>query len=498
MTIKYFRMKGFISIWIVALLASFPATAQNSSQLLQRLAGVKADTGKVLLLIQVAGSYTKENATEGIKYAEEALELSEKLNWQQGVRRANTALGDLYKSKGQYGKALKYYSKGVKLPAIGSSDDKAGRDQREEVQREQLLKEQQQREQVQREQLHREQLQKEQLKEELEKKQSELEERQKDLLLKSEEIGSQKIAIQKTKEELEKNAQEISAVQEQLSIAETEKQLQEARVNALIQEKMLQQSEIESKKKEKRIYTLAVSLMVVVLLFAIYVLLNQRKSNRLISQEKRKSDELLLNILPVEVANELKEKGEAEAKLYNEVSVLFSDFVGFTHIAEQLSPQDLVTELHTCFKAFDAIIFKYGIEKIKTVGDAYLAVAGLPASNPDHALNVVNAAIEICEFMDQRYALRGDQTFTVRIGINSGSVVAGIVGVRKFAYDIWGDTVNIAARMEQNSEAGKINVSGDTYELIKDRFDCEYRGKIHAKNKGETDMYFVTGRKNQA
>src|SRR5690606_12491068 len=129
-----------------------------------------------------------------------------------------------------------------------------------------------------------------------------------------------------------------------------------------------------------------------------------------------------------------------EAKLYSEVSVLFSDFVGFTHIVEQLSPQELVTELHTCFKAFDAIIFKYGIEKIKTVGHAYLAVAGLPVSNPAHARSMVNAALEIREFMEQRYAQYKDRTFTVRIGINSGSVVAGIVGVRKFAYDIWGDT----------------------------------------------------------
>ena len=206
--------------------------------------------------------------------------------------------------------------------------------------------------------------------------------------------------------------------------------------------------------------------------------------------EKEKSDTLLLNILPAEVANELKEKGEAEAKLYDHVTVIFTDFVGFTTAAEQLSPQVLVNELHTCFKAFDEIISAHNIEKIKTIGDAFLAVAGLPVPSEDHAENVIRAAIEIRNFMEQRL-LTTENAFHIRIGIHSGNVVAGIVGMKKFAYDIWGDTVNTAARMEQHSESGKINISGDTYELIRDKFPCTYRGKISAKNKGNIDMYFV-------
>lgn len=206
---------------------------------------------------------------------------------------------------------------------------------------------------------------------------------------------------------------------------------------------------------------------------------------------KHKSDELLLNILPSEVAEELKEKGHTEARLFNNVSVLFTDFVGFTKAGERMSPQELVDELHVCFRTFDEIISKYRIEKIKTIGDAYLAVAGLPATDEQHALNVTRAALEIQAFMKERKSRLGDKTFEIRIGIHSGSVVAGIVGIKKFAYDIWGDTVNTAARMESSSEAGRVNVSEPTYMLIKERFECTYRGMIDAKNKGEMNMYFV-------
>lgn len=203
-----------------------------------------------------------------------------------------------------------------------------------------------------------------------------------------------------------------------------------------------------------------------------------------LSVEKEKSDTLLHNILPEEVAEELKQTGETIAKQYNNVTVLFTDFVGFTKIAEQLSPTELVAEIHRNFTAFDSIIENNGLEKIKTIGDAYLAVCGLPNESAEHAQRVIKAAQEICAYMQ-------NSRFEVRIGINSGAVVAGIVGVKKYAYDIWGDTVNTAARMEQNGEPGKINISGATYDLVKDDFVCEHRGKVQAKNKGEIDMYFV-------
>jgi len=220
---------------------------------------------------------------------------------------------------------------------------------------------------------------------------------------------------------------------------------------------------------------------------------NQKKTNGLLSIEKQRSEDLLLNILPAEVAEELKDKGTADAKYFDHVTVLFTDFVNFTEAGERMLPQQLVSELHSCFKAFDDISEKYNIEKIKTIGDAYLGVSGLPIANHYHAEDVIKAALEIRDFMLKRKKQLGDATFDIRVGIHSGSVVAGIVGVKKFAYDIWGDTVNTAARMEQHSEPSKINISETTYVIIKDKFLCTYRGEVKVKNKGYLKMYFVEG-----
>jgi adenylate cyclase len=229
---------------------------------------------------------------------------------------------------------------------------------------------------------------------------------------------------------------------------------------------------------------------VVVLLFA-GVFFTQRNKIR---KGKKRSDELLLNILPAEVAEELKEKGSAEAKQIDDVTVLFTDFKGFTQLAEQLSPRELVAKIDECFSAFDQIMQKHGVEKIKTIGDSYMAAGGLPTPNETHACDVVRAALDIQEYMKDHKAKKEAERklfFEIRIGVHTGPVVAGIVGVKKFAYDIWGDTVNIASRMESCGEPGKVNVSGTTYELVKDKFICSHRGKIQAKNKGEVDMYFV-------
>jgi class 3 adenylate cyclase len=209
----------------------------------------------------------------------------------------------------------------------------------------------------------------------------------------------------------------------------------------------------------------------------------------IINEEKKKSDALLLNILPEEVASELKLNGFAEAKHFEEVSVLFTDFVGFTRISQTLSPKELVAEIDSYFSEFDRIMIKHGIEKIKTIGDAYMAVCGLPAVNSEHAIKIIKAAKDIITFVSERKSNGG--LFDIRVGINTGSVVAGIIGIKKYAYDIWGDTVNTAARMESNSEAGRINISETTYELIKGDFPCTYRGEIEAKNKGLIKMYYV-------
>jgi len=210
-----------------------------------------------------------------------------------------------------------------------------------------------------------------------------------------------------------------------------------------------------------------------------------------VEKQRQQSDKLLLNILPEEVAAELKETGTAKARYFDNVTVMFTDFVNFTAISEKMTPQELIDELHNCFKEFDAIIAKYHLEKIKTIGDAYLAVAGLPLPDTQHAEHAVLAAKDIVRFMQRRMKEKGEHTFGIRIGIHTGDLVAGIVGVTKFAYDIWGDTVNTAARMEQSSTTGKINISQNTYDLIKDEIHCTFRGEIEAKNKGKLNMYFV-------
>ncbi len=219
-----------------------------------------------------------------------------------------------------------------------------------------------------------------------------------------------------------------------------------------------------------------------------------------IEAEKQQSEKLLLNVLPQEVAYELKEKGTATPKSYEMVSVLFTDFKGFTVATEHMNPTQVIQELDKCFGTFDKICEKYGLEKIKTIGDAYMCAGGIPIANKTNPIDAVKAGLEIQEFMQQlreERIARGEPYWELRLGINSGPVVAGVVGTQKFAYDIWGDTVNTASRMESSGEPNRVNISGATYELIKDYFECEYRGKLPAKNKGEVDMYFVLGEKNK-
>lgn len=209
--------------------------------------------------------------------------------------------------------------------------------------------------------------------------------------------------------------------------------------------------------------------------------------------EKDKSDGLLLNILPVEVANELKEFGASKPRHYDETSVIFTDFVGFTMISEQLSPEELVHTLDEVFHAFDLIMEKHGLNRIKTIGDAYMAASGLPIADPEHATKAVRAALEMRDFVASynQKLVEGLPKWEIRIGVHSGPVVAGVVGIKKFAYDIWGDTVNTASRMESSGQKGKVNVSGDTRNSLNGEFTFEHRGKVKAKNKGEIDMYFV-------
>ncbi|HRD53505.1 MAG TPA: adenylate/guanylate cyclase domain-containing protein [Flavobacteriales bacterium] len=221
-----------------------------------------------------------------------------------------------------------------------------------------------------------------------------------------------------------------------------------------------------------------------------------RRSRAAIQFEKERSENLLLNILPAPVAEELKDKGAAEARSFDSVSVLFTDFKGFTAMSERVTAKQLVKDLHECFTAFDRICTKHGIEKIKTIGDAYMAAGGLPTPNSTHAMDAINAALEMRDFIAEgkvRKIEAGLPYFEIRIGIHTGPVVAGVVGEKKFAYDIWGDTVNTASRMESSGEVGQVNISEATYALVKDEPGLAFtsRGKVQAKGKGEMEMLFI-------
>ncbi len=267
-----------------------------------------------------------------------------------------------------------------------------------------------------------------------------------------------------------------------LDVTSVEK-MADMRTDFEVSQKQLEVDLLNNQKRTQRI--IMYSLGFFLLLSFIYY--------RRLSKEKSRSDLLLLNILPSRTAKELKEKGKVEARKFKAVTVMFTDFQAFTRHSQNLSPEKLVKSVDHFFSAFDRIIEKYGLEKIKTIGDAYMCTGGLISKGPMQPIKVIHAAFEILDFMKKESESDNDDIahFDVRIGINTGPVVAGVVGTKKFAYDIWGDTVNVAARMETNSQAGMINISENTYQLVKDRFECEYRGEIDVKNKGMMKMYFV-------
>jgi len=254
--------------------------------------------------------------------------------------------------------------------------------------------------------------------------------------------------------------------------------------------------EVRKKNRTKNIFVLS-ALFLLIGAVALYSrIIYIRRAKRAIETEKDRSDKLLLNILPTEIADELKEKGRADARHFDKVSILFTDFKEFTQKSEKLSAQELVGEINICFEAFDGICEKYGIEKIKTIGDSYMAVGGLPVPTDDSIKNTILAGLEMVEFMTNRkqeQEARGNICFEMRVGIHTGPVVAGIVGVTKFQYDIWGDTVNTASRMENSGEEGKVNISRSTYEMIKEDPTLKFqsRGKVEAKGKGDIEMWFV-------
>ena len=281
---------------------------------------------------------------------------------------------------------------------------------------------------------------------------------------------------------------------------ELEKEFESSKQKEVIHQ--LENAKLEDKLKIEqsgRVRDVIALVLIAVLIIAVAMyrrLQYVKRSKHLVEQAKKQSDDLLLNILPVQVAEELKNNGKTEATYHEAVSVLFTDFVKFTEFTQRMSPKDMVDEIGVCFKAFDEISVKFNIEKIKTIGDSFMAAGGVPLPDKKAAEHTVRAALEMQEFLENRFKERtkkGLLALKMRSGINSGSVVAGIVGVKKFQYDIWGDTVNTASRLETYGDSGRVNISISTYELIKEieDFEFENRGEIDVKGKGNIEMFYV-------
>lgn len=270
----------------------------------------------------------------------------------------------------------------------------------------------------------------------------------------------------------------------------------------------LREATIAAQEKTTQAILAAAAALSLLLIAALFFMIRIRQAHRKLQAQKKqieaqakeleaeklKSDALLLNILPREIAEELKNKKQATPRFYKMVSVLFCDFKGFTQYTEKHTPEQIVRELNECFSAFDDICARFNMEKIKTIGDAYMCAGGVPKPNITHAADAVLAGLAMQEFIEKRKhrkQQRGEPYLELRVGIHTGPVLAGVVGKNKFAYDIWGTTVNVAARMETAGEVGKVNISEATYMAIKNQFYCRYRGEIEAKGLGKMDMYFV-------
>jgi adenylate cyclase len=336
-----------------------------------------------------------------------------------------------------------------------------------------------------------------------------------ELLKSQQDVSQSKEEIKKSQQDLANKSKEAQMSEKELAKSQEDVQ----RANILLQHKQdsikhltdaqaLKDLEInnqrlanEKQAQANQLYLAVIAFAGVILVgFAFLLMYNRKRNrelaekNRVIEEEKKKSEELLLNILPQDVVDELKSQGKTNARSYQMASVLFADIKDFTKISETLSPEQLVSSLDSYFEAFDKIIEGSKVEKIKTIGDAYVCVGGVPVANENNPEEVVRLGLAfqraVLKLKEEREKT-GQQCFDVRIGIHTGPLVAGVVGIKKFAYDIWGDTVNMAARMQQHGEPYQINISQDTYDIIKHKFTCVYRGKVEIKGKGEIDMYFV-------
>jgi class 3 adenylate cyclase len=308
-----------------------------------------------------------------------------------------------------------------------------------------------------------------------------------------EQLGNTRIAFDYYKNHVlyRDSVNNIGAVQ-QMANLRTDYEVSQKQVEVDLLEKEATIISLQTKRQQILLYgILALLVLVGVIAFVTFKRYRfERETKLIIEEEKNRSEGLLLNILPAEIAEELKLEGKVKAHRFNSATVLFTDFKSFSSLAENISPEQLVESIDHYFKKFDEITTSFGLEKIKTIGDSYMCAGGIPVESENHAIRIVKAGKAMMDFTKESKPAHITQ-FEMRIGIHTGPIVAGIVGIKKWQYDIWGDTVNIASRMESNSVEGRINLSETTYELVKEEFECEFRGSIDVKNRGVWKMYFL-------
>ncbi|MCR9285778.1 MAG: hypothetical protein NXI23_00160 [Bacteroidetes bacterium] len=496
-------------------------------------------------LIYLKGSmyYQKGDLYQSLIFNEVAMNLSKKIKDKNTLSDTYQLAAESHEKLYEYELALDYYQKYLELKSEIQGEEE---DRRKEILQQQVLLERAEKEiklllasqELQDAMIKQLQLEKDNVNLENDKlaSESKRQEVENEILLKEKEIRESRLNAKEL--EAEQSRQQLLLAKQELQAAAKEREIEKLKAQeevnrlALLQKeaeeaKALQ--EIESLNKQKEIdklnlesqaerlqsmVGLGIGLLVILGLMIFGFIWSRRKnrilenqkseienqkseieqSRDLIEKERAKSEELLLNVLPSETARELKQNGVATPKYYEKTSVLFTDFEGFTSLSAQMQPEEIIEELNTCFLAFDEIIERHGLEKIKTIGDAYMCVGGLPIENKTNPQDAVSAGLEMQKFIENRYFEKqklGKPYWKMRLGIHTGEVIAGVVGSKKFAYDIWGDTVNLASRMETNCEAGKINISESTYELVKNQFSCQSRGAIPVKNKGTMKMFFV-------
>ena len=454
---------------------------------LKNLVGRRAGGDKVSIissLINISVVLNNLNRhSESLKYLQESLSIAREMGDSQQMRSCYGMLAETYEKMGDSKNMLHYFD------LYRSFHEKVQGD---------------------REKIHKSEIETARLRSnnlELEKRNKELELERKEFELKKKDatIVTQTQKHLQLLHSLDKNQLIIRYLQKDSILKAKAVELQNLQI------KETQQKHNAQRQQSRIIQTaLIVGLSLLALLMGILLLRyrEKKKTNKqlaqqkeAIDQERQKADTLLYNILPMETAKELKETGGAKPHLYEKVTVLFTDFKGFTQIASKMKPEELIEELNFCFSGFDEICKEFGLEKIKTIGDAYMCAGGIPIPNETNPIDAVKAAMAMVEFMEnwaKMKEIKNEPVWHLRIGVHTGSVVAGVIGSHKFAYDIWGDAVNLASRLESAGEAERINISETTYEYVKDTFNCTPRGKVHAKGKGEVEMYFVEGWKETA